>query len=300
VSDTLLYRRGNFNGTFDEVILDALLKRADAEVAFSPGFRWGLTWCRAGHPLEDVYAHTALTYANTWKREMTGREIVGPHGGLPTTCSTPIRTIVRAVTWCGVGASPTRSIRAPPSAAHPRRALRRPRAPARAPLQGHRLGLARRGGRAAGVGRRGDYLRSVKRVRLSPRPRVRSCKESEHGTRTIVAWLMIAAPARRAPRHPQQGLRQEAQDLLSPQRGRQRQGDRRADQHPEPRGHGGLGEHRGLELVVHGPRSRRSCQGPRSRGEGQAREAAWRAGSIDACQITLKRQKSTLRELLEA
>ena len=43
VSESLLYRRGNFNGTFDELILDALLKRADAEVAFSPGFRWGIT-----------------------------------------------------------------------------------------------------------------------------------------------------------------------------------------------------------------------------------------------------------------
>jgi sulfur-oxidizing protein SoxB len=76
VSESLLYRRGNFNGTFDELILDALLKRADAEVAFSPGFRWGLTVV-PGQPitLEDVYAHTALTYASTWTRELTGREI---------------------------------------------------------------------------------------------------------------------------------------------------------------------------------------------------------------------------------
>src|SRR6185503_4224568 len=77
VSDSLLYRRGNFNGTFDEVILDALLKRADAEVAFSPGFRWGITLV-PGQPitLEDVYAHTALTYANTWTRELTGYQIL--------------------------------------------------------------------------------------------------------------------------------------------------------------------------------------------------------------------------------
>jgi sulfur-oxidizing protein SoxB len=40
VSETLLYRRGNFNGSFDEILLDALLKRLDAEIAFSPGFRW--------------------------------------------------------------------------------------------------------------------------------------------------------------------------------------------------------------------------------------------------------------------
>jgi sulfur-oxidizing protein SoxB len=78
VSESLLWRRGNFNGTFDEVILDALLKRADAEVAFSPGFRWGATVIPGQTiTLEDVYTHTALTYANTWTREMTGTEIQG-------------------------------------------------------------------------------------------------------------------------------------------------------------------------------------------------------------------------------
>jgi sulfur-oxidizing protein SoxB len=77
VSESLLWRRGNFNGTFDEVILDALLKRADAEVAFSPGFRWGLTLVPGQTiTLEDVFSHTALTYPNTWTREMTGTEIV--------------------------------------------------------------------------------------------------------------------------------------------------------------------------------------------------------------------------------
>ena len=59
------------------MILDALLKRADAEIAFSPGFRWG----RSVLPgqtitLEDVYAHTALTYPNTWTRAMTGTAIL--------------------------------------------------------------------------------------------------------------------------------------------------------------------------------------------------------------------------------
>jgi sulfur-oxidizing protein SoxB len=76
VSDSLLYRRGTFNGPFDELLLDALMKRADAEVAFSPGFRWGIT-ILPGQPitLEDVYAHTALTYPNTLVRDMAGREI---------------------------------------------------------------------------------------------------------------------------------------------------------------------------------------------------------------------------------
>jgi sulfur-oxidizing protein SoxB len=76
VSETLLYRRGNFNGSFDEIVLDALLKWADAEVAFSPGFRFGITIV-PGQPitLEDVYAHMALTYPNVWVRELTGTEI---------------------------------------------------------------------------------------------------------------------------------------------------------------------------------------------------------------------------------
>ncbi len=76
VSRSLLYRRGNFNGTFDEIILDALLKHYDAEVAFSPGFRWGVS-VLPGDPitLEQVFSQTALTYPNTWSREMTGAEI---------------------------------------------------------------------------------------------------------------------------------------------------------------------------------------------------------------------------------
>jgi S-sulfosulfanyl-L-cysteine sulfohydrolase len=76
VSESLLYRRGNFNGTFDELILDALLRRGDAQIAFSPGFRWGITILPGqAITLEDVYSHTALTYPNSWVREMSGSEI---------------------------------------------------------------------------------------------------------------------------------------------------------------------------------------------------------------------------------
>jgi sulfur-oxidizing protein SoxB len=76
VSESLLYRRGNFNGNFDEVVLDAMLKHYDAEVAFSPGFRWGVS-VLPGDPitLEQLYSHTALSYPNTWSRDMTGEEI---------------------------------------------------------------------------------------------------------------------------------------------------------------------------------------------------------------------------------
>jgi len=76
VSETLLYRRGNFNGSFDEIVLDALLKRFDAEVALSPGFRWGVTIVPGqAITLDDVYAHTGLSYPNCLVRELTGAEI---------------------------------------------------------------------------------------------------------------------------------------------------------------------------------------------------------------------------------
>ena len=76
MSESLLYRRGNFNGTFDEIVLDALMKRFDAEAAFSPGFRWGLTVVPGQDiTLEDVYAHTALSYPNCLVRELSGAEI---------------------------------------------------------------------------------------------------------------------------------------------------------------------------------------------------------------------------------
>jgi sulfur-oxidizing protein SoxB len=76
VSESLLYRRGNFNGSFDEIILDALLKRFDAEIAFSPGFRWGVTIVPGQEiTLEDVYSHTGLSYPNALVRELSGAEI---------------------------------------------------------------------------------------------------------------------------------------------------------------------------------------------------------------------------------
>jgi S-sulfosulfanyl-L-cysteine sulfohydrolase len=75
-TEGVLYRRGNFNGTFDEVVLEALMKHYDAQVAFSPGFRWGVSVLPGqAITLEDVYTHTALTYPNTWSREMPGSEI---------------------------------------------------------------------------------------------------------------------------------------------------------------------------------------------------------------------------------
>ena len=78
VSEGLLYRRGNFNGTFDQVILDALLEAKGAEIAFSPGFRWGTT-ILPNEPitLEDVMNQTAITYPYTTLTAMTGETIKG-------------------------------------------------------------------------------------------------------------------------------------------------------------------------------------------------------------------------------
>jgi len=47
VTDDFLYRRGNFNGTWDQVIVDALMDVKGADAAFSPGFRWAPPCCRA-------------------------------------------------------------------------------------------------------------------------------------------------------------------------------------------------------------------------------------------------------------
>ncbi len=71
-----LYRRGNFNGTFDDVILDALLENQDAQIALSPGFRWGPA-LPAGEEItaEFVYNHTAMTYPAVYKIDMTGEQL---------------------------------------------------------------------------------------------------------------------------------------------------------------------------------------------------------------------------------
>ncbi len=72
----LLYRRGNFNGTMDALICDALRHELDAEIALSPGFRWGNTLL-PGAPIrmEDLLSETAITYPEVYTVEMTGAQI---------------------------------------------------------------------------------------------------------------------------------------------------------------------------------------------------------------------------------
>ncbi len=77
VADVLLYRRGNFNGTFDQVICDALTEVLDAQIALSPGFRWGTTVLPGQTiTMEHVLDQTGMTYPETYVREMSGQQLL--------------------------------------------------------------------------------------------------------------------------------------------------------------------------------------------------------------------------------
>jgi sulfur-oxidizing protein SoxB len=75
-TDAVLYRRGNFNGSFDQLILDALMEAKGAEIALSPGFRWGTSLLPGDAiTLEQVMNLTAITYPDTVVSELTGAAI---------------------------------------------------------------------------------------------------------------------------------------------------------------------------------------------------------------------------------
>lgn len=76
VTEGLLYRRGNFNGSWDQLLCDALMQVQGAEIAFSPGFRWG-TSLLPGQTItrEFLMDQTAITYPHTTLTEMTGETI---------------------------------------------------------------------------------------------------------------------------------------------------------------------------------------------------------------------------------
>ena len=75
-TEGLLYRRGTFAGTLDDLICDAVLAKRDAEIALSPGFRWGASLL-PGQPItwEDVYNATAITYPAVYRIAMKGEMI---------------------------------------------------------------------------------------------------------------------------------------------------------------------------------------------------------------------------------
>jgi sulfur-oxidizing protein SoxB len=76
ITESVLYRRGNFNGTFDQMILDAMMEVQGAEIAFSPGFRWG-TSLLPGDPItmDRLMDQTAITYGTSTLNELTGAQI---------------------------------------------------------------------------------------------------------------------------------------------------------------------------------------------------------------------------------
>jgi hypothetical protein len=93
VAEDVLFRRGNFNGTFDQVICDALRVEGDAQISLSPGFRWGTTVL----PGQAITMKISNLSSRMWQ----------------TTCSTRIRITSRAATWCGSADWITVSIRRP-------------------------------------------------------------------------------------------------------------------------------------------------------------------------------------------
>jgi len=76
VSEGLLYRRGNFNGSWDQLILDAIMEVQGADIGFSPGFRWGTT-ILPGQAItfEHLMDQTAITYPAATLTEMSGEQI---------------------------------------------------------------------------------------------------------------------------------------------------------------------------------------------------------------------------------
>ena len=72
-TDGLLYRRGNVQGTLDDVFTDAMLETRDAEIALSPGVRWGGSLLPGQDiTFEDITNACAISYANCYRTSMTG------------------------------------------------------------------------------------------------------------------------------------------------------------------------------------------------------------------------------------
>lgn len=75
-TDSTLYRRGNFNGTWDDLICDALLSEREADIAMSPGVRWGPSLIPGDDiTREDIWNVTSMTYGKAYRTEMTGEFI---------------------------------------------------------------------------------------------------------------------------------------------------------------------------------------------------------------------------------
>jgi sulfur-oxidizing protein SoxB len=75
-TESTLYRRGNFNGTIDDLLCEAMISEREADIALSPGFRWGTTLLPGSDiTVEDLHNATAMTYPSCYRTQMTGQVI---------------------------------------------------------------------------------------------------------------------------------------------------------------------------------------------------------------------------------
>lgn len=74
-SDVTLYRRGNFSGTWDQILCDALMQERDAEISFSAGVRWGTSLLPGDITRDDMMTQVALTYPASTRSEMSGEMV---------------------------------------------------------------------------------------------------------------------------------------------------------------------------------------------------------------------------------
>ncbi|MGB5214969.1 MAG: 5'-nucleotidase, partial [Anderseniella sp.] len=75
-TDSLLYRRGNFNGTWDDLICQGIIEKRDTQIALSPGFRWGTTLLPGQDiTIEDLYTETSMSYPSVYRLEFTGTQM---------------------------------------------------------------------------------------------------------------------------------------------------------------------------------------------------------------------------------
>jgi len=83
IADRLLYRRGNFMGTWDQVLCNALRDEYDADVSMSAGVRWGTTTLKGDWiTMEDVMTQCSMTYGETYVSEMLGKDLLGALEGV--------------------------------------------------------------------------------------------------------------------------------------------------------------------------------------------------------------------------
>ena len=75
-TEGLLYRRGNFNGTWDDLICEGIIEQRDVEISLSPGFRWGTTLLPGQDiTIDDLYNQTSMNYPNVYRTEFTGAQL---------------------------------------------------------------------------------------------------------------------------------------------------------------------------------------------------------------------------------